>query len=277
MGVTLYTAPNCIRCKIVKSYLAEKHVPYDTVDFQEKKGEFNAFYRVNRPSIYRNPEGVEFPIYSDGRVVKQGSGEIIAYLLSGHDMEACVTRSDLLHGWISGLYPSCCPEAHEEHFVELVRHLAGGGLKVFLQADGRKPGLLAKLLLAGNIARVSLNIPGPARVYEESFGSPVNLDDLGKSIKLVKDFPKGGVRLLVSPIRRADGSVSWTTREEAGEAATMVARASGDKQLPFGIACVTKDMPQGLQGLEPFDTNLLLSYRSACRDHLFKAEIEKEA
>ena len=277
MSVTLYTAPDCIRCRIVKSYLGEKQIPYDTVDFQENKDAFNAFYRANRPSIYRNPEGVEFPIYADGEVVKQGSGETIAYLLSGHDMEVCVTRSDLLHGWISGLYPSLCPEAHEEHFIELVRHLAGGGLKVFLQPDGRKPELLSKLLAAGNIAKVGLNILGPASVYEESFGGPIRQEDLAKSIEIVKGFPKGAVRLLISPTKRADGTVNWMTKEEAGQAAAMVAEASGDKQLPFVIACVTKDVPQGLQGLEPFDPALLLSYRSACRNYLFKTEIAKEA
>ena len=142
MSITLYTAPDCIRCKIVKAFLAERNIEYGTVDFKENAQEFNTFYRTNRKAIYRNPEGVEFPLFFDGETVKQGSGEIIAYLLSGHIMEACVTRSDLLHGQISGLYPSCCPDGQEENFVTLVDRLSRGGLNVVVQSDGRKPELL---------------------------------------------------------------------------------------------------------------------------------------
>ena len=82
---------------------------------------------------------MEFPLFDDGTVIKQGSGEVIAYLLSGHALEGAVTRSDLLHGWISGLYLSQCPAAEEDHFVELVQQLAKGGLTVCIQTDGRNP------------------------------------------------------------------------------------------------------------------------------------------
>ncbi|SBW07161.1 conserved hypothetical protein [uncultured delta proteobacterium] len=274
MSITLYTAPDCLRCKIVKAFLAAKNLPYAAVDFKEQKDEFNAFYRANRPVIYRNPEGIEFPLFSDGQVVRQGSGEIIAYLLSGHALEGSVTRSDLLHGWISGLYPSQCPAGQEDNYVELVRHLAEGGLQVFLQSDGRRPDLLERLLAAGNIARLALNILGPASVYAASFGGAVSNEDIARTVELVKASPKGEIRLLVSPVKRADGSVSWLTKEEAGDAAKMVAEATGQPGLPFAIAAVTELMPQGLQGLAPFE--LFLPYRSAVRNHLFKADIAKD-
>lgn len=113
MSITLYTAPDCLRCKIVKGFLAEHQIAYETVDFKADAQTFNTFYRANRKAIYRNPEGVEFPLFDDGTVIKQGSGEVIAYLLSGHALEGAVTRSDLLHGWISGLYLSQCPAAED--------------------------------------------------------------------------------------------------------------------------------------------------------------------
>ena len=97
MSITLYTAPDCLRCKIVKGFLAEHQIAYETVDFKADAQTFNTFYRANRKAIYRNPEGVEFPLFDDGTVIKQGSGEVIAYLLSGHALEGAVTRSDLLH------------------------------------------------------------------------------------------------------------------------------------------------------------------------------------
>ena len=84
MSITLYTAPDCLRCKIVKGFLAEHQIAYETVDFKADAQTFNTFYRANRKAIYRNPEGVEFPLFDDGTVIKQGSGDVIAYLLSGH-------------------------------------------------------------------------------------------------------------------------------------------------------------------------------------------------
>lgn len=36
MGITLSTAPDCIRCKIVKAILAERGLAYDSID---SKGE----------------------------------------------------------------------------------------------------------------------------------------------------------------------------------------------------------------------------------------------
>ncbi len=276
MGITLYTAPDCIRCRVVKGYLAEKNIPYDSVDFQGQKDAFNAFYRANRPLIYRNPEGVEFPLFDDGQVILQGSGVVIAYLLTGNrDMHGCVMRSDLLHGRLSGLYPSMCPDAHEEHFVDLVGRLAAGGLKIYLQPDGRKPKLLQRLIETGKLNKVVLNILGPASIYESAFGGPIDTGDLAESIRLVKNFPNSEIRLLVSPVKRADGFWSWLSKEEAGEAAKMVAEACKEPQLPFGLYAVDKEMPQGLQGLEPFPQDQLLPYRSVVRRHMFKADISK--
>lgn len=274
MSITVYTAPDCLRCTIVKAFLDEKGAPYATVDFTEQKSEFNAFYRENRGRIYRNAEGVEFPLFSDGVVVKQGSGEIIAHLLAGAEMEGCVVRSDLLHGWISGLYPSLCPPDRENDFVELVRRLAEGGLRVYIQADGRNPAFLERLIQSGFVSRLCLNILGPA-AYETSFGGPLAPEDLAKSVELVRGFSKGRIRLLIGPTMREDGRRTWTAKEEAAAAAKMTAAACGNSLSPIFLAAVVADMSPGLQGLEPFDQSLLLSYRSACRKFLFKIDIAK--
>ena len=45
--------------------------------------------------------------------------------------------------------------------------------------------------------------------------------------------------------------------------------------LPYAVAAVTADMPQGLRGLEALPDAMLLKYRSAARDFLFKADIAK--
>lgn len=274
MSITLYTAPDCIRCKIVKAFLAERGLPYDTVDFKADAPVFNTFYRTNRKAIYRNPEGVEFPLFDDGTAIRQGSGEIIAYLLSGHEMEACVTRSDMLHGNISGLYLSQCPDGQEDNFVTLADRLAKGGLHVWVQSDGRKPELLERLLQIKPVS-VILNCVGPAPVYENLFGAAPSKEELAKSIDLVRKTEDGVIRFLAYPVPRADGSVSWPTRDEAAGAALLVSEAAGDHTLPYAVAAVTADMPQGLRGMEALPDAMLLKYRSAAREFLFKADIAK--
>lgn len=274
MSITLYTAPDCLRCKIVKAFLAEHQIPYETVDFKGDAQTFNTFYRANRKAIYRNPEGVEFPLFDDGTVIKQGSGEVIAYLLSGHALEGAVTRSDLLHGWISGLYLSQCPADQEDHFVELVQHLAKGGLTICMQTDGRKPALLERLIKLNVLAKVQLNIVGSASVCETLHGSAPTKEELAKTIELVNAFPDHEIRFLATPLPSSDG-FRWPNRDEVGEAAHMVFEACGDHQLPYTIAEVTPEMPQGMQGLEPVADAMKLKYRSASRDWLFKADIQK--
>lgn len=274
MSITLYTAPDCIRCKIVKSFLAAKGIEYATVDFKADAQVFNTFYRANRKAIYRNPEGVEFPLFDDGVVIRQGSGEIIAYLLAGRELEGAVTRSDLLHGWISGLYLSQCPDQHEDAFAELVDRLAKGGLSVCLQSDGRKPKLLQRLLADGNISKVQLNILGPAALYERIMGSAPGREELAESIRLVRESARGEIRFLASPIADGDGA-RWPTREEAEEAAKMVFETCGDHSLPYVVTAVTPEMPQGMHGLTPVEDALLFTYRSASRRHLFKTDIQK--
>lgn len=273
MGSVLYTAPDCIRCKIVKDFLAEKGQEYRAVDFKGDTETFNKFYRTYRKAIYRNPEGVEFPLFQDGDVIRQGSGEILAYLLSGHGLEGCVTRSDMLHGKISGLYPSQCPDGQEENFQTLVRRLAEGGLQVWLQTDGRKPELLEKLLCVKN-THVLCNMVGGAEATTKIFGGAPSADELGATIRLVSNTPDGAVRFLVMPLPD-DSGWSWPRREDAAAAAKMVAAACGQPTLPYTITPVTPEMTWDIRGLEPLPGENLLMYRSAARQHLFKAEIAR--
>lgn len=274
MSITLYTAPDCIRCKIVKAFLAERGMAYDTVDFKADAQEFNTFYRTNRKAIYRNPEGVEFPLFSDGQVIKQGSGEIIAYLLSGRTLEACVTRSDMLHGKIAGLYPSQCPDGQEENFVTLVERLAAGGLEVWLQTDGRKPALLERLLQIKD-THVICNVVGDAATTAKVFGGAPSVEDMAKTIALVKGVADGQVRFLAMPLPREEGVWSWPERADAAAAAKLVAEACGQPTLPYAITPITPEMVWDQRGLDPLPEQNLLVYRSASRQHLFKADIVK--
>lgn len=269
MSITLYTAPDCLRCKIVKEFLAERGQEYTAFDFKADKDIFNAYYRANRSAIYRNPEGVEFPIFDDGTVIRQGTGEILAYLLSGRVLEACVTRSELLHGWISGLNVSACPAGQEDNFVTLVRLLAKGGLTVELHADGRRADLLKRVLDEGHVSRMVLDVVGPAGLYPAVAGGELALDDLKQSIALTRGHKDHLIRLVVSAYAGEGGALARVTPAEAAEAAKMVLEACGDRMLPVFIEA------QQVQGLEKLEDQALLPYRSKVRASLVKAEIRK--
>lgn len=271
MAVTLYTAPDCIRCKIVKKYFADKGVEYETVDFKGDADTFNKFYRANRKAIYRNPEGVEFPLFMEGEVIKQGSGEILAWLLGQGELEACVTRSDMLHGKISGLHPSACPAGQDENYIELVKRLAEGGLEVWLQTDGRKPDLLEKLLQIPNVHAIC-NIVGDENVTKQVYGGCPTKEELAKTIELVLASKDGRVRFLLMPVEE-NGQWIWQTPAQAEAGAKMVADACGKPAIKFSIETPPEDMPIDRHGLTTPESGDLIKYRSAIRKHLFKADV----
>lgn len=271
MSTILYTAPDCIRCKIVKKYFADTGTEFETVDFKADADTFNKFYRSNRKAIYRNSEGVEFPLFQAGEVIRQGSGEVLAWLLAGERLGDSVCRSDMLHGKISGLYPSQCPDGEEENYVELVRRLADGGLEVWLQTDGRKPELLEKLLKIPNTHAIC-NLVGDAETTRRIFGGAPTREELGKTIRLVLESPEGRIRFLLWPVEQ-DGQWGWQTPQQAEAAAKFAAEAAGKPTIACSIELPSPEMALDRHGLGDLAKDELLKYRTAMRKHLFKADI----
>lgn len=274
MAITLYKAPNCIRCRITHEFMDAKGITYNSYDLEADKDIVNGFYRANRKFLHRNETGVEFPMFHDdeGDVVLQGTGVIIAYLLSGKALgeSGAVSESKMLHGWISGLNVSKVPAGEEDHFTELVTALSKGGLQVVLDTDGRNADLLERLINTGCLTRIRLNIPGPAAVYPAAVGGEApSAEELGKTISLVRAFKDNVIRLYLEPISQPDGTLAWLTPADAALAGKMVAAACGDMMLPFGIQASIEPV----KGLEPL-TNLL-PYRSKVRSALPKTDIIK--
>ena len=274
MAITLYRAPNCIRCRITHEFMDARGINYGSYDLEADKDIVNGFYRANRKYLHRNETGVEFPMFhdDDGDVVLQGTGVIIAYLLSGKALgdAGAVSESKMLHGWISGLNVSKVPAGEEDHFVELITALSKGGLQVVLDSDGRNADLLERLINTGCLTRIRLNIPGPASVYPAAGGGEApSREEPGKSIALVRAFKDTVIRLDLEPIAQADGSLAWLSPADAALAGKMVAEACGDMMLPFGIQASTEPV-KGLDAL----TNLL-PYRSKVRAALPKTDIIK--
>ena len=276
MAMTLYKAPNCIRCRITHEFMDAKGISYNTFDLEEDKEKVNGFYRANRKFLHRNETGVEFPMFhdDDGDVVLQGTGVVISYLLSGKALidSGAVSESKMLHGWISGLNVSKVPASEADHFVELVTALGKGGLKVVLDTDGRNADLLERLIGTGVITRVRVNIPGPATVYPIAAGGEApSKEELGKTIQIARDFKDHVIRLYLEPLKQEDGTFAWLSPADAGLAGKMVAAACGDMLLPFGIQVSAETA----RGLDPIEN--LLPYRSKVRTALPKTDIIKDA
>ena len=84
MSNTIFTATGCSRCKIAKKFMDEHGIPFEELDIKaEGKDPFGQFYRNNRSSVYRGKEGIEFPVFTDGTIIRQGVGVVIAFLHAG--------------------------------------------------------------------------------------------------------------------------------------------------------------------------------------------------
>jgi glutaredoxin len=80
MVYTLFTFPNCEKCREIKNYLKEKQVKYEEVNagLGEGRAKFRDFYSKNKDKIQRENDGaITLPILSSDERVFQGLERII--------------------------------------------------------------------------------------------------------------------------------------------------------------------------------------------------------
>ncbi|MBU1155420.1 MAG: hypothetical protein KKH66_12670 [Proteobacteria bacterium] len=233
MAVTIYTATGCARCKIAKKFLAQKSIEYTDLDIKaEGKDEFNRFYRERRKSVYRGPDGIEFPVYYDGQVVKQGLGVVVGHACSAK--LAGFFGIGRLHGeWVDGIHLSeGDPEAMNE-LVEALRYLKSAGMKFELDTDGRNPQVLERLLAEGLGDVMIMRLLGTKEIYA---AQGYDAAEVEKTMNLVASFPEYRFELAVRPVEREGGAVEYLKPEEAGEIAAWLKAATGGNKHPFVMA-----------------------------------------
>ncbi len=272
MAVTLYTATGCARCKIAKKYLEQRGIAYQALDIKaEGKDEFNRFYREMRKAVYRGPDGIEFPIYYDGQVVKQGLGVVVGHLCS--EKLAGFLGIGRLHGeWVDGIHVSAGDPAAIDELVEALRFLQGAGMKLELDSDGRNPQVLERLLAEGLGDRVIMHLLGTPAIYAAHGYDPAEVE---QTMNLVSRFPERQFRLTVRPVVRPDGAVEYLRPEEAGEIAAWLKQATGNNKLPlllapFDLKAAADPRFAALPQLEGKD---LFLYRSKARAHQVMAAL----
>ena len=203
MPITIYSAKGCLRCKIVKQFLDDNGRTYQDVDaLSEGRKPFREFYQNNREKIYRGPDGVEFPIYSDGETVRQGLPMVLAHLIAGSALKGFF-KHGLLHGqWVDGIHISGGDPAHGEEFLNVLSYLKQQRLKLQVETNGLNASLLEQVLERGLAERVVMEIIGPLELYDSLLGQAVDPREIKRSIARVSQCEDYYFYSTIAPIIR---------------------------------------------------------------------------
>ena len=273
MMYQLFSAAGCVRCSVVKAYMDANGVPYREQDIKaDGKDAFKSFYKQNRKAVVRGTDGIEFPILYTGERIYQGLGVALAFLIAGDRLESAVRRSDLCRGWVGGIGVYDRPDTDDDALMALLRFIKAQGLKVEIETDGTNPDLLAAIIQAGLLDRLSFLLRGPAGLYEQITGVRLTESKLAQSLNLLSPPVSYKIILTMEPFQRDGERSAGLTPEEAADAARFVFEATGSKTHPFYIG-PAPDLPDA----EPasIDRPNLFKYRTMCRPYQVKCEILK--
>lgn len=281
MSQTIFTATGCARCKIAKKFMEERGIAYQELDIKgDGKDTFAQFYRVNRSAIIRSEEGVEFPVLTDGRSVRQGVGVVVGYLQAGTALDGFIGRSRLSKGWMDGIHVSGGVPSMVDDLVAVLGFLKKNGLKLQLDTCGKNASVLERLLDERAGDRVIMEVKGPLPLYGMILGEEIDAGEVKRSIELTAGFPEYRFETVVAPFIRQRGEVpeiSYLTPEEIGETARLIGEVRGGKKEPyllkaFDPAACTDERFKSVEKLLPA---AMFKYRTVARQHQVLTEIEK--
>jgi len=248
-------------------------IAYEELDIHANgKEAFKIFYRENRSHIFRGEEGLEFPILHTGTRIYQGVGVVLAYLMADNRLDGFVCRSELSHGWVSGLNISARPLDDGHELLALIRFLKDQGLMIQVETDGRNPILLETILKEKLIHSLVFHLQGPAKLYKTLTGTALTPEELSHSLSLLGPPVDYKIILEISPVPQENGSSDWMSPEQAAQAAECVATATGSKKHPFFIRAMALPEKMDIPQLQP---PALFKYRTLCRRYMVLCDILK--
>ena len=280
MGNTIFTATGCSRCKIAKKFMDEHAIPFQELDIKaEGKDPFGQFYRNNRSSVYRGKEGIEFPVFTDGTIIRQGVGVVIAFLHAGTKLDSFIGRSELSHGWMDGIHVSEGDPALTDDLVRVLGYIRKNGINLQLDTDGRNAHVLDRLLAEKLGDRVVMEVKGPLSLYGRMLGREIDAEEVKKSIALVTRFPEYQFRTTVRPVARKEGDpeTGYLTPDEVAETAKLIQETTGSYKHPYVLRVFDAESfsDERLKSIGKLTSNDLLRHRSAARKFQVQTEIEK--
>jgi len=278
MSHILYTAAGCARCKITKRFMAEQGIAFDEFDIKsDGKEAFARFYRANRNAIFRDEDGVEFPVFSDGSVIRQGVGVVIGHLIAGDGLDGFIGRSALHGEWIDGFNISGGDPDRADELIRVLSYLKQSRLKIQLYTSGKNAGVLEKIVAQGLGDRMIMEIKGPAALYEPLTGQGIDARELEQSIRLTTRFGEYQFYTTIAPLKRSHEPVSFLSPEEIGQTARMIEAATGSKKQPFELYAFdpANAADEALKSLAALPDSAMFKYRAAARRYQVMTEIKK--
>ena len=282
MSITLYTATGCVRCRMVRQLLEERGLTYRDHDaLGEGKEAFRSFYQANRQKIYRGAEGVEFPIYCDGDVIRQGLPAVIAHLFAGPFLKGFFTHGRKHGQWIDGIDVSGGDPAYAEEFIEVLIYLKKQGFKIQIDTNGVNADLLASVIEHSLADCIIMEVKGPLDLYGLLWQHSVDPVEIEKSILLVSKYNEHSFVTTIAPMVRQPGDppeISYITPDEVAEAAKLIKTAAGDSRQPYGLRFFDPKIAddERLRTCEALSQSALFKYRTQARKHQFKTELLKD-
>ena len=163
--------------------MRENSIDYAEFDFKAKgKDAFSQFYRANRDDIFRDKDGVAFPVFTDGKEIRQGVSVILGYLIAKGKLDGFINRS-MLHGeWIDGFDISNGNPAQVEQLMEVLSFLKSSSLKIQVTTSGANASVLEKIMNKNLCDRVIMEVKGPADLYHQLAGQNLDAEELQQSI-----------------------------------------------------------------------------------------------
>lgn len=278
MRNSLYSVSGCVRCKITKRFMVDHGIAFDEFDINaEGKEAFTRFYRANRNAIFRDKDGVEFPVFSDDSVIRQGVGVIIGYLIAGDGLDGFIGRS-VLHGdWIDGFNISGGDPARVDKLIRVLSYIKQSRLKIQLTTNGKNAAVLEKVVARGLGDRLVMEVKGPAELYEALTGESINARELAQSIRVAAGFGEYQFYTTIAPVLRSDGHISFLSPEEIAQTARMIEAATGSKKNPYELRAFDfTDAPEEVaKSVEALPDSAFFKYRTAARRYQVMTEIKK--
>jgi len=281
MPINIYSAPGCVRCKTIKTFLETHHIIFQDHDsLGSGKEAFRNFYKKNRPFIYRGPDGVEFPICSDGEIIRQGLPQVLACLMAGSSLDGYFKPGTLHGSWVDGIYISDGDPQYGDALLKVLEYTKKHKFKIQLNTNGLNASLLKQLLEKNLIDRITMEVKGPLELYPVLLKKPVDPKDIKKSIDLVSRCKNYTYMTFIAPIIRREGeseNISYITPEEISETARLIEMITKSSLKPYKLRpFYPKTANKGRQQeWEPLTQNQLFQYRTSARKYQFKTEIEK--
>lgn len=279
MGIVIYTATGCTRCKIVKKYMSQVGIAFDEKDVKADGIEdFKRFYAANRRHVVRGADGVEFPVLTDDAEIRQGIGASIAYLHSGSRLDDFFSVGSLHKEWVDGIHISSGSRDASEEFLGVLRYLKHNAMKLQVDTDGRNSEILRSVLEEGLADVVTMDVIGPRSFYSRIVGESGDIRQIEESMVLVSGFPQHQFQTSIwftEP--REDRGRVLLTAEEIGQTARFIREVTGSMKQPYLLRF---SLPLGAlhargESAEEFGPESMFAYRRAARTHQVLTELEK--